>query len=134
MYDTRSNRARITDRRVLFGSLIVIAFVVYFGLQAIGYPLLSVAGFVVFFGGAIGLAAGSSQRFWDERDQQVHERAAGYTVAMFGWLSAVAFPTIIGLEAIGHLEPPAWLAPISAAVIVFYLTYGLIQIGIRMNR
>lgn len=115
-------------RRIAIGGLIVSAFVLYFGLQAAGYPLAGVGAFVVGFGGALALAAASSVSMWDERDDRIHERAAGWTVALFGWIAAVAFPTVVVLEALGAIAWPAWLTPISAFVIVFYLTYAGFQL------
>ena len=43
-------------------------------------------------------------------------------------IAAVAFPTVVVLDALGQLEFPPWLAPTSAFVIVFYFTYGDFQL------
>lgn len=114
-------------QRIAFGILTVVAFGLYFGLQLLGHPLVAVGAFVVFFGGAIALVAGSSSTLFDERDRRHHDYAAGQTVTLYGWLCAVGFPTFIVLEAFDQVSIPEWLAPISVAVIVFYLTYVAFQ-------
>lgn len=113
----------VDEPRTIFGALVLVAFVSYFGLQAVGRPLAGVGAFVVLFGGALALWSASTTRLFDERDRRRHQHAAGRTVAVFGWLCAVGFPTMVALDALGHVTWPAWLSPVGAAVIVFYLTY-----------
>lgn len=134
MLSTHRSTSPSITQRTAFSALVALAFVLYFGLQVIGYPLAAVGAFVVLFGGAIGLVARSSNRLFDERDQQLHERAAGHTVALYGWLCAVAFPTLIVLETFDQVESPGWLDPIGAAIFVFFITYVVIQMGLRFNQ
>lgn len=115
------------DRRIVVGGLIAVAFVLYFGLQAVGYPLAGVGALVVFFGGALALATASETPTWDERDERIHNLASGRTVALFGWISFVAFPTFVVLDALGRMAFPEWLGPVGVAVIVFYGTYAGFQ-------
>jgi hypothetical protein len=115
------------DRRTVYGDSIVLGLALYFGLQAVGYPLWGVAALVTGFGGAIALALTSTRPMWDERYEEIHRRTAGRTVALFGWLAAIAFPTVVALEALGRLAFPSWLGPIAAAVTVFYLACGGFQ-------
>ncbi|ELY38831.1 hypothetical protein C497_06599 [Halalkalicoccus jeotgali B3] len=80
------------------------------------------------FGVAITLALTSDRPLWDERDDEIHRHAASRTVTLFGWLAALVYPTIVVLDALGLLEFPLWLVPISAFIILFYLVYGGFQL------
>lgn len=126
--DTTRTISPFGSRRIVYGCLIAAGLALYFGLQVVGYPIVGVGALVAGFGGAFALAATSNAPMWDERDDEIHRRAAGRTVALFGWLAAVAFPTVVVLDALGQLAFPPWLAPISAFVIVFYFTYGGFQL------
>lgn len=130
---SRYNRLNQTTQRTIVLSAAALAFVLYFGLQSVGYPLAGVGAFVVLLGGAVGLSVGSTARLFDERDHRVHERAAGHTIALYGWMCAIGFPTVVALDAIGHVTFPDWLVPISVAVIVVYLTYAAFQFVLRIS-
>lgn len=134
MKSTTTNRSTSISQRAIFGTLVVVAFALYFGLQAIGHPIAGVGAFAVCFGVAIILVVRSNARLFDERDRRIHERAAGHTVALYGWISAIAFPSLVVLDALDRIAMPEWLGPIGAAVIVFYLTYAAIQLGLFYRR
>jgi hypothetical protein len=36
---------------------------------------------------------------FDERDDRLHERTSGLTLALFGWLSALVYPSLLALSA-----------------------------------
>lgn len=128
------NQLEPSKQRSIYIGLVIAAFILYFGLQTIGYPLWGVAAFVGLFGTSIALVAGSSARLFDERDQQIHEQAAGATLTLYGWICAVAFPTVVALEALDQATFPGWLQPISVGIIVLYLTYVGMQFVIRWRQ
>ena len=100
-------------------------------LIAAGHPLLGVGGFVLFLGAAGYLQVSYPGTLFDERDRQTHERAAGWTLAAFGWACAVCFPTLTALVAVGYTTWPTWLTPIALVVPVVYGVYGVFLLVAR---
>lgn len=68
---------------------------------------------------------------FDERDRQTHERAAGWTITLFGWASAVFFPTMTVLVALNYMTWPEWLVPIALIVLVVCGVYGILLFVVR---
>lgn len=93
-------------------------------LIALGRPILGAVGFVALLGAAGYLRVNYAGTLFDERDERITERAAGYTLTLFGWASAVLFPTMTALVALGYASWPGWLTPIALVVPVVYGTYG----------
>lgn len=100
-------------------------------LIAFGYPLVGVAGFALLFGAAGYLQVNYSATLFDERDKHIHERASGWTLALFGWACALFFPTMTALVALGYTTWPDWLVPIALLVPVVYGVYGLLLLVAR---
>ncbi|MDQ2056141.1 hypothetical protein [Halobellus sp. H-GB7] len=100
-------------------------------LIALDRPLLGVVGFVAFLGAAGYLRVSYAGTLFDERDERTHERAAGWTLALFGWASAVFFPTLTALVALGYTTWPTWLTPIALTVPVVYGAYGVLLLVAR---
>jgi len=118
------NLSERTYRRA-YGSLSGLSGLALGVLIALGYPLVGVAGFVVFLGAAGALQASYAGPLFDERDRRSHERAAGRTLAVFGWACAVFFPTMTALVVLGYATWPTWLVPIALVVPVVYGFYGV---------
>ncbi len=119
------NLSERTYRRA-YGSLSGLSGLALGVLVALDYPLVGVAGFVVFLGAAGALQASYSGPLFDERDRQAHERAAGRTLAVFGWACAVFFPTMTALVALDYATWPDWLVPIAFLVPIVYGFYGVL--------
>ena len=100
-------------------------------LIAVGRPLLGVGGFVLLLGAAGYLQVSYSGTLFDERDRQTHERAAGWTLTVFGWACAVFFPTMTALVALEYTTWPVWLTPIALVVPVVYGVYGVFLFAAR---
>lgn len=100
-------------------------------LITLGYPLVGVAGFALLFGAAGYLQVSYTGTLFDERDQQTHERASGWTLALFGWACALFFPTMTVLTALNYTTWPRWLVPIALLVPVVYGVYGLLLVVAR---
>ena len=97
----------------------------------VGHPLVGVGGFVGLLAVAGYLRVHYSGPLFDERDRRAHERAAGRTLALFGWACAVFFPTMTAVVALGWTSWPAWLVPIAFVVPVVYGVYGVILFASR---
>lgn len=93
-------------------------------LIAVGRPILGVVGFGVLLGGTVAIETWYDGPLHDERDRRRHERAAGRTLTVFGWASAILFPTLTLFVALDRLAWPAWLTPIALVVPLVYGTYG----------
>jgi uncharacterized membrane protein len=89
-----------------------------------GYPLVGVAGFYLSALGATLVVRRHRGPLFDERDRRLDRAAAAQTLSLFGVGSAVLFPTLTALVALGVVEWPAWLTPIALFVPVLYGTYG----------
>ncbi|MEF8973576.1 MAG: hypothetical protein V5A15_01695 [Haloarcula sp.] len=77
------------------------------------YPLVGVGAFV-----ALALAALITHRrydgpLFDERDEYRQAAASKRTLAVMGIASAVVFPTVTALWALGVVAWPLWLTPIA---------------------
>ncbi|WP_440991499.1 DUF2178 domain-containing protein [Haloarchaeobius baliensis] len=92
------------------------------------YPLIGVGAFA-----ALGLAALLTFRrydgpLFDERDERRQAAASKRTLAVMGVTSAVVFPGVTALWALGVVEWPLWLTPI--AFFVAALTF--VHVGSTM--
>lgn len=132
MTQTASPNARSerTYRR-LYTALSGLSGLVLAALIALGYPILGVAGFAVLFGAAGYLQVAYTGTLFDERDHRTHERASGWTLALFGWACALFFPTMTVLTALNYATWPRWLVPIALLVPVVFGTYGLLLLVAR---
>jgi hypothetical protein len=117
--------------RLMYGALSGLSGLTLAILITAGYPLLGVAGFVLILGAAAYLQYNYSGPLFDERDRQTHERAAGWTLTLFGWASAVFFPMMTVLVALDYTTWPEWLVPIALLVPVVYGTYGVLLVIVR---
>lgn len=79
---------------------------------ALERPLLGVGLYAVGLTAAVSLPYATDVRLFDERDDRIHRRASGLTLALFGWLSAVAYPSLVVLSGTDHFS---W-GPASTAV------------------
>lgn len=122
---SKTNRNRLTY--IGLWALAAVAAVV---LPVGGYP---VAGAVAFFalGGAT-FALGPPEAMFDERDTDIVEEASANTIQVLGISSAVVFPTVSVLAALGYIKFPAWLSSIGMFVaLLFALWLGFLLLARR---
>ena len=124
---TSTNNSETTYRTLYIGLWAFSGVVLAGGIVA-DYPLLGVGTFV-----ALGLAALLTHRrydgpLFDERDEHRQAAASKRTLAVMGITSAVVFPGVTALWALGIVEWPLWLTPI--AVFVAALTF--VHVGSTM--
>ena len=74
---------------------------------------------------AVAIPYTTDHLLFDERDDTIHRRASGFTMAAFGWLSALVFPSLVVLSATDYF---AW-GPVSVTVAwttaIVYMIYGV---------
>lgn len=118
-----------TDRnRLTYIGLWALAAVAAVVLPVSGYP---VAGAVAFFilGGAT-FALGRPESIFDERDADIIREASANTIQVLGISSAVVFPAVSVLAALGYIEFPPWLGFIGLFVaLLFALWVGFLLLA-----
>lgn len=117
-----------TTYRRLYIGLWALSGVALGGGIVAGYPLVGVGAFVAF-----GLAALVTFRrydgpLFDERDERQLAAASKRTLGIMGVASAVVFPTVTGLWALGVIEWPLWLTPIA----FFIAALAFVHVGSTM--
>jgi len=92
---------------------------------ALEFPLVAVGLYVLGMTGGMILPYTTSYTLFDERDDTIHQRASGVTLAVFGWLAAIIFPSLVALSTTPHFEWGPVTATLSITTAVVYITYGL---------
>ncbi|WP_276273768.1 hypothetical protein [Haloarcula litorea] len=125
---------RTTTYRRAFAGLWAGAGLLLALLIAAGYPLVGVAAFAVCALAAIGVQYRSQAVLFDERDTSVFEAAGANTVAAVGMSSAVVFPTMTALRALGLVEWPLWFAHLAWFVAGLFALWGVLLGVARAKR
>ncbi|MFC6975128.1 hypothetical protein ACFQL1_11385 [Halomicroarcula sp. GCM10025709] len=102
-------------------------------LIAAGYPLVGVAGFALTAVAATALQYRTPVMF-DERDTTVFQEAGANTVAAVGMSSAVIFPTMTVLRALGLVAWPLWLVHLAWFVTGLFALWALLVGVARAKR
>jgi uncharacterized membrane protein len=112
---TATAATETTYRRLYVGLWVVSGLTLAGGVVA-GRPLVGVGAF-----GALGLAALLLFRrydgpLFDERDERRQAAASRRTLAVVGVASALVFPAVTALWALGVVAWPRWLTPVACFV------------------
>ena len=91
----------------------------------VGYPIVGAVGFWVIAMASIAVYRSYEGPLFDERDRSEYQAAAGLTLALFGWASAIVFPTMTILAALDVAAWPWWLASVSWFIPLLYGTLGI---------
>jgi uncharacterized membrane protein len=125
MTSTATTRTNESSYRRLYIGLWALAGVLLAGLIVLGQPLAGVAAFA----GCIIVAFSLFRRYegplFDERDESRQAAASKRTLAILGISSAVVFPTVTALWALGVIAWPLWLTPIA----FFIAALGFVHVG-----
>ncbi|PSP57486.1 hypothetical protein BRC82_00635 [Halobacteriales archaeon QS_1_67_19] len=122
-----------TYRRAYVG-LWVAAGVLFGVLIGVGYKLWAVAAFFLLAGATFVVERTYEGPLFDERDESVHRVASAKTIGFYGVLSAIAFPVLVALDALGLYEWGPMTAGIAWAVAILYVTYGAMSVLVGRNR
>jgi len=122
---TNPIRSSESTYRKLYIGLWVLSGVSLAGFIVAGYPLVGVGAFVALALGALGTFRWYDGPLFDERDQRRQATASKRTLAIMGVTSAVVFPGVTGLWALGVVEWPVWLTPIA----LFVATLSFVHVG-----
>lgn len=61
---------------------------------------------------------------FDERNDAIHRRASGATLALFGWLSALVFPSLVVLSGTDHFSWGPSTVALAWTTLAVYATYA----------
>lgn len=112
MTATESRSTEVTYRRLYIGLWALSGVLLASGI-VVGYPLVGVVAFAACAVTSIGVFRYYDGPLFDERDQRMQEAASKRTLAIMGMTSAIVFPTVTALWALGLIEWPLWLSPIA---------------------
>lgn len=92
---------------------------------ALEFPLVAVGLYTLGMASGMIIPYTTNYTLFDERDTTIHQRASGVTLALFGWLSALVFPSLVALSTTPHFEWGPATTTLSITTAVVYLTYAL---------
>lgn len=92
---------------------------------ALEFPLVAVGLYILGMAGGMVIPYITDYTMFDERDTAIHQRASGTTLALFGWLSALVFPSLVALSTTPHFEWGPATTTLSITTAIVYLTYAL---------
>lgn len=95
-------------------------------LAGIGYPVVGVGVYVAGVVGAMAVWYRYPRPMFDERDTEIHQVASGYTLAIFGWASAVVFPALTLLYGLGEFTWGPWTTASALLIAALYVTYFVV--------
>lgn len=92
---------------------------------ALEYQLVGVGLYVVGLTAALAIPYTTEYTLFDERDDVIHRRASGATLALFGWLAALVFPSLVVLSTTSYFSWGTASATLGWTTAVVYATYGV---------
>lgn len=93
---------------------------------ALEFPLVAVGVYVLGMAGGMIIPYTTDYTLFDERNDTIHQRASGVTLAVFGWLAAIVFPSLVALSTTSYFEWGPVTTTLSITTAVVYITYGLL--------
>jgi uncharacterized membrane protein len=124
---TSTTHGETTYRRLYVGLWALSGVALAAGVVA-SYPLVGVAAFVGFALAALLTFRRYDGPLFDERDERRQAAASKRTLAIMGVTSAVVFPGVTALWALGVVEWPLWLTPVA----FFVAALAFVHVGTTM--
>jgi uncharacterized membrane protein len=94
----------------------------------VSYPLIGVGAFIALGLGALLTFRRYNGPLFDERDERQQAAASKRTLGIMGVTSALIFPSVTALWALGVVEWPLWLTPIA----FFIAALAFVHVGSTM--
>ena len=88
-------------------------------------PFVGVGIYAIALGSVFVLPAVTDATLFDERDDEVTGRASAATLTLFGWLSALVYPSLVVLSATGRFSWGPASSAVAFATAGVYGTFGL---------
>jgi hypothetical protein len=94
-------------------------------------PFVGIGIYVLALGTVFALPAVTETRIYDERDDELMGRASATTLTLFGWLSALVYPSLVALSATGQFSWGPAISAVAFATAGLYGTLGLVVLYYR---
>lgn len=94
--------------------------------SALEHQLVAVSIYILGMVGGMSVPYVADYTMFDERDDAIHQRASGATLAVFGWLSAITFPSLVALSTTPYFEWGAVTTTLSITTAIVYITYAIL--------
>ena len=88
-------------------------------------PFVGIGIYALALGSVFVLPVVSDDTMFDERDDRIMGRASAATLTLFGWLSAIVYPSLVALWATGDFEWGPGSTALAFATLAVYGTFGL---------
>ncbi|MCY4731885.1 DUF2178 domain-containing protein [Natronomonas gomsonensis] len=121
-----------TYRRTTFGVTLLAALALAFGV-VFEVPFVGIAVYALGLVAVFSLPAVTDVRLFDERDDAIARKAAGTTLTLFGWLSAIVYPSLVALSATGQFSWGPASTAVAFATAAVYAVY-LLALGYHRYR
>ncbi|WP_134671032.1 hypothetical protein [Halorussus marinus] len=131
---TRTETFGATSYRRAYVGLWTLAGLLFAALIGFGYRLWAVGAFALLAGATVAIEWRADATLFDERDESIHRVASAKTVGFYGVLSAIVFPALVALGALGRFEWGPMAAGVAWTVAALYVTYGAMALAVGARR
>ncbi|PSQ33759.1 DUF2178 domain-containing protein [Halobacteriales archaeon SW_12_69_24] len=87
-------------------------------------PFVGIGIYWLALGSVFVLPVVSNSRMFDERDDRIVGRASAATLTLFGWLSALVYPSLVALSATGQFSWGPATTAVAFTTVAVYATFG----------
>ena len=94
-------------------------------------PFVGIGIYALALGSVFVLPVVSNGRMFDERDDRIVGRASAATLTLFGWLSALVYPSLVALSATGNFSWGPATSAVAYATLAVYATFGVALAYVR---
>ena len=112
-----------TYKRVTVG-LSLLAAVALAGGTLLRRPFVGIGIYALALGSVFVVPVVSDTRMFDERDDRIMGRASAATLTLFGWLSALVYPSLVALSATGNFSWGPAPSAVAFTTLAVYATFG----------
>jgi len=88
-------------------------------------PFVGIGIYVIALGSVFLAPVFSETTMFDERDDRIAARASAATLTLFGWLSALVYPSLVALSATGQFSWGPASSAVAFATVGVYATFGV---------
>ena len=112
-----------TYKRATVG-LSLLAAVALAGGTLLRRPFVGIGIYALALGSVFVVPVVSDTRMFDERDDRIVGRASAATLTLFGWLSALVYPSLVALSATGDFSWGPATSAVAFTTLAVYATFG----------
>ena len=94
-------------------------------------PFVGIGIYALALGSVFVLPVVSDDTMFDERDDRIMGRASAATLTLFGWLSALVYPSLVALSATGNFSWGPATSAVAFTTLAVYGTFGVALAYVR---